>query len=103
MSLLGGRGLKKLARINFNGSEYLKQQLKGIGCDIKFASPTFNEFVVKYPKDFIESSIVNLSFIPGIKLDNLYPELKDYYLVTVTELLNKKSLDEFVSIVGGSK
>ena len=103
MSLLGGRGLKKLARINFNSSEYLKQQLESIGCDIKFTSPTFNEFVVKYPKGFIESTAINSGFIPGIKLDNLYRELEGFYLVTVTELLNKKSLDEFVSIVGGSK
>ena len=49
MASLGGTGLRELARLNHDKSEYLKQELTRAGFTIPFASPTFNEFVVEFP------------------------------------------------------
>lgn len=101
MSLLGGKGLKKLAQINYNSCEYLKEKLRSIGCRVVFEAPTFNEFVVKYPKSFDYKRVCSNGFHPGVKLEDSYKELTDCYLVAVTETLKKDDLDNFVKIVGG--
>ncbi len=101
MSLLGGDGLKKLARINYNNCHYLKEKLLDIGCEFPFSGPVFNEFVVKFPvgtelKD-------NSNIIPGLELTPFSSELESCFLVTVTEVFSKKDLDDFVSFAGGIK
>ena len=102
MSLLGGDGLQRMAKVNYNNAEYLKDQLKSIGAEIPF-SDSFNEFVVKFPKGFDEDRVEASGFVSGLLLDSYYPELKGYYLVTVTEMFSKNDLDKFVSLVGGEK
>ncbi len=101
LSLLGGRGLKKLAKRNYNNSEYLKEGLKEVGCEVMFESPGFNEFVVRFPDRFNEKKIRESGFIPGLNLNN-HESLKGCYLIAVTEVFNKETLDQFISIIGGS-
>ncbi len=91
MSLLGGNGLNELAKVNYQNSSYLKSALIDAGYEIIFSSETFNEFVVKSKK-----------ILPGISLESTYPELKDCYLITVTEVFNKTELDMFISDLGGN-
>jgi glycine dehydrogenase subunit 1 len=52
MASVGGSGIKKLAELNHDKAEYLKQELKKAGIKISFESPTFNEFVVEFPAGF---------------------------------------------------
>ncbi|MBN2617078.1 MAG: aminomethyl-transferring glycine dehydrogenase subunit GcvPA [Spirochaetales bacterium] len=92
MSLLGGEGLKRLASINFSNSEYLKKGLINLGCSLKYESETFNEFLVKFPKTFDMNLFKKYKIIPGYKID-------EYYLITVTEVLTKIDMDEFLLIV----
>lgn len=101
MSLLGGKGLKRLAKINYNNCEYLKESLKSIGCTIKFASETFNEFVVKYPKGFNIDGVKRAGYLPGIPLFDYFEELRGYYLITVTEVFTRADIDNYIDTVGG--
>lgn len=52
MASLGGSGLRKLARLNYDKSQYLQSALKKAGYKIAFTSPAFNEFVVQFPPGF---------------------------------------------------
>ena len=54
MACLGGAGLRELARLNHDKSEYLKRELRKAGLRIPFEAPTFNEFVVEFPAGFDE-------------------------------------------------
>ena len=93
MSLLGGKGLKKLSQLNYNNSEYLKKGLKDIGCKIQNEN-TFNEFLVNFPKDIDMKKFEKNDIAPGVYVGNSY-------LVSVTEVFSKKDLDTYISIVGG--
>ncbi|SCY58741.1 aminomethyl-transferring glycine dehydrogenase subunit GcvPA [Desulfoluna spongiiphila] len=101
MASLGGSGFRRLAQINHNKAEYLKKALAGAGVEITFASPTFNEFVVKFPKGF-EATYERLlakMVVAGLPLERFYPELQGHYLLCVTETLSKTDLDQLVKEV----
>jgi len=67
LSLLGKKGLKKIAELCLDNTEKLKKKHGAL-----FSAPTFKEFVTK---DKI-----------GLPLKEFYPELKDRYLACATEL-----------------
>ncbi|WP_300668575.1 aminomethyl-transferring glycine dehydrogenase subunit GcvPA [Desulfoluna sp.] len=101
MASLGGSGFKRLAQINHNKAEYLKRQLMAAGVEIPFASPTFNEFVAKFPQGF-ESTydrLLSSMVVAGLPLGRFYPELEGYYLLCVTETLSKTDMDQLVKEV----
>ncbi|MBW2560067.1 MAG: aminomethyl-transferring glycine dehydrogenase subunit GcvPA, partial [Deltaproteobacteria bacterium] len=54
LASVGGTGIRDLACLNHDKAEYLKRGLKEAGCTLPFDSPTFNEFVVEFPKEFKE-------------------------------------------------
>jgi glycine dehydrogenase subunit 1 len=101
MAVLGGTGIRKLAQLNFDKSEYLKKAFMESGFSITFAAPTFNEFVVKYPKDFepIYQRLLERKIIAGMALGNYYPELDGHYLLCVTETISKEDMDTLVQEV----
>jgi glycine dehydrogenase subunit 1 len=98
MASLGGSGLRQLARLNFDKSEYLKEALKKAGCEISFESPTFNEFVVEFPVDFksIYTQLLNNKIVAGLPLSPYYPELTDHHLICVTETKTRGDMDALV-------
>jgi len=101
MAFLGGTGIRGLATLNRDKSEYLKSELKKAGCTIPFDSPTFNEFVVRFPggaepacKQLLKKNIVG-----GLPLGTYYTELADHALVCVTETCSKADMDALVKEV----
>jgi glycine dehydrogenase subunit 1 len=98
MASLGRTGFKQLARLNFDKSEYLKDQLNQAGHNIPFKQTTFNEFVVQFPKGFQASyaSLLKSGIIAGLPLECYYPELSDHYLLCVTETMSKEDMDSLV-------
>ncbi|MCA8930767.1 MAG: glycine dehydrogenase, partial [Alphaproteobacteria bacterium] len=51
LSLLGKSGLKGLARANLERTEAMKREIREIpGLEIPYDAPTFNEFVVRFPR-----------------------------------------------------
>lgn len=98
MASAGATGLKKLARLNFDKSEYLKAELVKAGLKVPFGSPTFNEFVVEMPAGFEEKyqKLLDKGIVAGLPLDEYYPELSGSYLLCVTEVMTKGDIDRLV-------
>jgi glycine dehydrogenase subunit 1 len=103
MSSLGGSGIKALARLNYDKSEYLKAAMGSAGFTVPFKQPTFNEFVVQF-KDGFDKTWQHLAaekIIAGLPLECYYPELPNHYLLCVTETISKKDMDELVDAIKG--
>lgn len=101
MASLGGSGMRELATLNYDKSEYLKQALSTAGVKLSFSSPTFNEFVVDFGKKF-ESTYNKLlakKIVAGFPLKGFYPELDGHYLICVTENNSKEDMDMLVGEV----
>lgn len=98
MASLGGTGMRELARLNHDRSEYLKSELKKAGFGITFDTPTFNEFVVEFPPVFemTYERLLGKKIVAGLPLAPFYPELTNHYLLCVTETINKNDIDTLV-------
>ncbi len=102
MATLGGTGFRELAALNRDKAEYLKQALGATGLELPFARPTFNEFVVKFPKGFDakwQTLLEEKKIMCGVPLVCYYPELADHYLLCVTETKSREDLDMLVKEV----
>ena len=98
MASVGGTGIRELARLNHDKSEYLKMELKKAGFTITFGSPTFNEFVVEFPSGFEAAykRLLEKKIVAGLSLAPYYPELSSHYLLCVTETSSKDDMDALV-------
>ncbi len=101
MAALGGSGFKELARLNYDKSEYLKAALEKAGFKLPFSQATFNEFVVEFPGGFKKTyqRLLKNKIIAGLPLVGFYPELKNHYLLCVTETLTREDMDTLVKEV----
>jgi glycine dehydrogenase subunit 1 len=98
MCLLGKEGIKKVARVCMEKSEYTKQKLEAIkGVEVKRSSPTFNEFIIRLPKDPNEviGQLITKRIAAGFPLGRYYKDMADYMLVTVTEKRTRREIDMF--------
>jgi glycine dehydrogenase subunit 1 len=98
MASVGRTGIRELSRLNHDKCEYLKSELKNAGFEIAFDSPTFNEFVVKFPTGFktTHERLMEKKIVAGLSLAPYYPELIGHYLLCVTETMTKNDMDELV-------
>jgi glycine cleavage system P protein (glycine dehydrogenase) subunit 1 len=101
MASLGGTGMRRLARLNYDKSEYLKKELKKAGFEIPFESNTFNEFVVAFPQGFDTTyeRLLEKKIIAGLPLERFYPEFSNHYLLCVTETRSRAQMDALVKEV----
>ena len=101
MASMGGTGIRRLARLNHDKAQYLKNGLARAGFEIPFAAPTFNEFVVKFPAGFETTyrELLTKKIVAGLPLGTWYPDLADCYLMCATETASKEDLDELIKEV----
>ena len=101
MATLGGTGMRKLARLNYDKSEYLKKGLRRAGFQTPFASPTFNEFVVKAPEGFLSTyqRLLSQKIVAGLALEPFYPELRNHFLMCATETRTRQEIDRLIKEV----
>ncbi|MCX7831038.1 MAG: aminomethyl-transferring glycine dehydrogenase subunit GcvPA, partial [Acidobacteria bacterium] len=101
LSLMGRKGLKRLAEINLSKGEYLKKKLSEKGIKPYFSSPTFNEVLFKFNGNFdnLKKRLLENSIEGGFKTENP----KDGYLLAVTELTREEDIDKLAEILGDSK
>jgi glycine dehydrogenase subunit 1 len=101
MAALGGTGIRQLARLNYDKSEYLKACLKGAGVSIPFAATTFNEFVADFGEGFEATwrALLEKKIVAGLPLSRFYPEMAGRYLLCVTETVSKEDIDALVKEV----
>ncbi len=98
MASLGGTGIRGLARLNYDKAEYLKTAFRDAGLAVAFGSPTFNEFVIRFPEgsDPTYRRLLEKNIVAGLPLVRYYPNLKDHYLLCVTETASKEDMDTLV-------
>ncbi|MBW2023441.1 MAG: aminomethyl-transferring glycine dehydrogenase subunit GcvPA [Deltaproteobacteria bacterium] len=97
LAALGGTGLLKLAQLNYDKCEYLKQAMARTGVELPFRAPTFNEFVAKV--DGLSEKYDQLlakGIVAGLDLSAYYPDLEGHYLFSVTETKSKEDMDKLV-------
>jgi glycine dehydrogenase subunit 1 len=101
LAFTGGSGLRELSALNHDKAEYLKKGLMDAGAVIPFDTPTFNEFVVKFPPDFkaTYARLLKKKIIAGISISSFYPELTDHYLLCATETNSREDIDAFIKEV----
>lgn len=97
----GKQGILDLALTNYQRSHYLQKQLSEKSVNIESSTETtFNEFVVcfDHPTEHVQKHFRSLGIEPGISLEKYFPELKNRFLVAVTETKTKEQLDRYVQV-----
>ncbi len=92
LSAVGPKGLKKIATQCASGARYLIELMREKGIDVIFKGPVFNEFVVRMGDARIKA-LEEAGIVPGIRIENLYPELPGGQLLTITEMNTEKDLE----------
>ncbi|HYJ14386.1 MAG TPA: aminomethyl-transferring glycine dehydrogenase subunit GcvPA [Candidatus Limnocylindria bacterium] len=103
MALLGKSGLRRIAEINLARAHDLQARLsQQAGLEPLFPGPFFNEFVLQsdnLPKLFEDCAAQKI--VPGIALEQWYPELKNAFLVCATEMNEREEIDRLVRTSAG--
>jgi glycine dehydrogenase subunit 1 len=95
MCLYGREGLRELAQLCLDKTEYAKSKFAEVrGVEVMTSSPTFNEFTVRLPKDPSEviGKLIDRGIAAGFPLGRYYPDMKEYMLVAVTEKRTKQEI-----------
>ncbi len=99
MTVMGKEGLKEVANLCLQKSRYTYDELIKTGkFSPVFNGPFFREFVVKStePVDMLNDKLLESRIIGGYDVEKNYPELKDSWLVAVTEKRTREDIDSFI-------
>jgi len=103
LTLLGPKGLKKVAELCLQKAHYLYDQLLETGkFEPVFSGPFFKEFPIKSskPVELLNKELLDEKIIGGLDLQKYYPELENGWLLAVTEKRSRQDIDKLVSKVG---
>ena len=104
MATLGPQGLRRVAELNLYKAAYAKEAVGTVrGFRIAFSGPTFHEFVVRtpLPPEEINRRLRREGILGGLPLGRFYPDLKDGWLLCVTEQRTRAEIDRLVSVLEG--
>jgi len=96
MAALGPRGLRQVAEVCVRKAHYARTRLTQIrGYSLAFEGPTFHEFALRCPRDpeEINRRLLAAGILGGLPLGRFYPDLKDAWLVCVTENRTRAEID----------
>ena len=100
MEAMGKKGLQEVAAQNAQKAAYAKRKISEIeGFSLPFSSPTFNEFIVRAPRDageILENLRTEKEIIGGLALSRYYAENPNDFLVCVTETNTKEQIDNLI-------
>ena len=101
LSVVGKKGLKEIANLCMQKSEYAVRKLDGLGYKIAFNKPFFREFVIESPisAEDLNKLLLEHKILGGYELEKDYPELKNHILFCVTEMISKKDIDRLVDFL----
>ena len=103
LTIMGKEGLKEVASLCLNKSHYAYDELNKSGkFNPVFSKPFFKEFIVKSNQSINElnSKLLESNIIGGYDAGRSYSELKDCWLVAVTEKRTKEEIDNLVRKAG---
>lgn len=104
LTLLGKQGLQEVAYLCLQKAHYALQQIENLeGFSPLFTAPFFKEFVVATPlsPEELNRKLLAAKIIGGYSLRKTYPELKNAWMIAVTEKRTKEEIDFLVAKVGG--
>ena len=102
MSLIGDRGLKKIASQCRDKAQFAKERLSSVkGIEVMTSAPTFNEFTVKLPvnANAVIGRLIEKGIAAGFPLGRYYEDMENYLLVAVTEKRTKHEIIRFADAV----
>ncbi len=97
LSLMGERGLRRVAELSLQKSHYLAEQIAQLpGFELKYRAPFFKEFVVStpVPPGEIIQKLMEKNIFAGIDLQSF--NMGQGLLVAVTEKRSREELDHYV-------
>ncbi len=103
LSLMGPKGMEQTGRTIMQMSQYAAKHLSKIrGVKLKFQSPFFKEFVIKFEKPGktvakVNKALLKHKIIGGKDLSKEFPELGQSALYCVTETKTKDDIQKLVS------
>jgi len=106
MTLLGGEGLAKLARINHSKAQNLAARLAQVPGVSVLNDAYFNELTVILPRDArdVVRELADQYILGGVSLGRLYPEDSDLHgglLVTATETTTDEDIEALAAALTG--
>jgi len=99
LTLMGKEGLSEVANLCLQKSHYAYKELIKTGkFSPVFTKPFFKEFVVKSsePVNELNSKLLRSNIIGGYDIEKNYHELKDCWLIAVTEKRTKEDIDNLI-------
>jgi len=103
VSTLGREGLRDVALVNVERANILRSEIRKLnGYEIPFNGSVFNEFVVRSKRScpLLFNKLLKKNVVAGYALEKDYPELKNHFLVAVTETKEQEDLDRFIKLLG---
>lgn len=102
MTLLGGGGLNKLARVNHSRARQTAERLEKVPGVSILNDNYFNEFAVMLPRDArdVVRELAEAGVLGGVSLGRLYPgadQLANGLLVTATETTTSEDIEAFAN------
>jgi glycine dehydrogenase subunit 1 len=103
LSLLGGRGLSELARLNFERARLLRDAMKRAGFGLRFSGPVFNELVFEVgDAEQVVGQLAERGIAAGAPLSRWFPDeprMKGALLCVATELHDPELIELFAGAV----
>lgn len=100
LSTLGRRGVREAAEQNVQKSHYAARRIAELkGYRVRFSANFFNEFAVVGPAPAADllRQLREEKIIGGLELARFFPEMKNEFLVCVTETVTREEIDRLVA------
>ena len=100
LSTLGRRGVRETAEQNVQKAHYAARRIAELkGYRVRFSANFFNEFVVVGPAPAADllRQLREEKIIGGLELARFFPEMKNEFLVCVTETITREEIDRLVA------
>jgi glycine cleavage system P protein (glycine dehydrogenase) subunit 1 len=100
LCLLGKEGLRELALQNLAKARFAQTQLEAIpGVRRRFNGPSFNEFVVAFPRSvkLINTALLQEKIVGPYPLGTEYPELAKCGVICATETMPRAEIERFAT------
>ena len=102
LCLLGKEGLRELALQNLAKAQFARAELEKIpGVRRVLAGPSFNEFVLEFPRSLklVNAALLGEKIIGPLALGTPYPELTKHALLCVTETMPRAEIERLAAAI----